>query len=257
MPVRYDSSMNIAINYFPETGWRAARAALVLCAATSLLTSVDVNAARPMITDDARMVDAQSCQVESWFRKTPSGNESWALPACNPTGNFEFTLGGGTLHSKGAVQTRDLVIQAKTLLKPLNTNGWGIGLSLGNIVHSGSELKPKALGDIYVNVPMSMAFVDDTIVLHANAGWLRERAQHADRATWGLAAESRLNDRIYLVTEAFGRTRDKTQYQIGLRFWVIPDRVQVDTTYGDAFSGPGQSRWISIGVRLLSPPFLR
>ena len=257
MSMRYDSSMKIAINYFPRKCRRAGTAVFVLCFASSLLMSVDAEAARPMITDDARMVDAQSCQVESWFRKTPSGNESWALPACNPTGSFEFTLGGGTLHSKGADQTRDLVIQAKTLLKPLNANGWGIGLSLGNVVHSGSELKPKALGDVYVNVPMSAAFMDDTIVLHANAGWLRERSEHIDRATWGLAAESRLNDRIYLVTEAFGRTKDKTQYQIGLRFWVIPDRVQVDTTYGDAFSSPGQSRWISIGVRLLSPPFFR
>ena len=42
---------------------------------------------------------------------------------------------------------------------------------------------------------------------------------------------------------------------MGVRYWVIPNRVQVDTTYGNRFGGGGE-RWISVGLRLLSPAFL-
>jgi hypothetical protein len=36
----------------------------------------------------------------------------------------------------------------------------------------------------------------------------------------------------------------------------VPDRVQVDTTYGDRVGAGGMERWMSVGLRLLSPPFL-
>lgn len=254
--VRYDRFM-IANNRLTHCTTTFIGARSLLSAIGLMITCFDVHAARPMITDDARLVDAKACQVESWFRKTQNGKESWALPACNFTGNLELTLGGGVLHSDGAEQTRDVVFQAKTLFRPMQTNGWGVGLSVGNIVHSDGTRRPKALGDLYVNVPISVAFADDAFVIHSNTGLLHERIDSSVRFTWGLAAETRLSDRVYLVTETFGRTRDKTQYQLGLRFWIVPDRIQVDTTFGDAFRGPGQSRWFSIGMRLLSPPFLR
>jgi hypothetical protein len=52
------------------------------------------HAARPMITDDARIVDTKSCQIESWVKKSHDSTEYWALPACNFTGNLELTFGG-------------------------------------------------------------------------------------------------------------------------------------------------------------------
>ncbi len=39
--------------------------------------------------------------------------------------------------------------------------------------------------------------------------------------------------------------------------WVVPDRVQIDATVGAQAGDYGASRWISIGMRLLSPPFLK
>ncbi|MCX7627950.1 MAG: hypothetical protein N2Z69_05995, partial [Methylophilaceae bacterium] len=35
----------------------------------TLLLTHTVYAARPMITDDARIVDAKACQLESWVKK--------------------------------------------------------------------------------------------------------------------------------------------------------------------------------------------
>ena len=52
---------------------------LVFLIASSFASSV-VFAARPMMTDDARIVDPQSCQLESWVKTYQHHNEYWALP---------------------------------------------------------------------------------------------------------------------------------------------------------------------------------
>ena len=48
---------------------KAVPAALALTLAlTFVLRLPTAHAARPLITDDARLVDAKACQVESWVR---------------------------------------------------------------------------------------------------------------------------------------------------------------------------------------------
>ena len=51
-------------------------------------------AARPMLTDDARIVDPKSCQLESWVRDSKHMTEYWAQPGCNVAENAEITIGG-------------------------------------------------------------------------------------------------------------------------------------------------------------------
>ena len=51
-------------------------------------------AARPMMTDDARIVDPKSCQLESWVRDSKHMTEYWAQPGCNVGENAEITIGG-------------------------------------------------------------------------------------------------------------------------------------------------------------------
>ena len=76
-------------------------------------------AARPMITDDARIIDPQSCQVESWVKSSKDSEEYWALPACNPLGFFELTLGGSKIHSQDPTDSSGRVVQAKTVFREL------------------------------------------------------------------------------------------------------------------------------------------
>ena len=94
-------------------------------------------AARPLITDDARVVDLQACQVESWVKKNRDSTEYWALPACNVTGNLELTFGGARTRNAnaGGLYASDVQVQGKTLFKPLATNGWGLGLVAGTVRH--------------------------------------------------------------------------------------------------------------------------
>ncbi len=67
-------------------------------------------AARPMITDDARIIDPQSCQLESWGKVSKNTEEYWALPACNPFGFFELTLGGSKFQGLDASGSSDRLI---------------------------------------------------------------------------------------------------------------------------------------------------
>src|SRR5438128_843989 len=98
--------------------------ALLACVA---VLSPSARAARPMITDDARIVDAQACQLESWVRRNEHSTEYWAIPACNPTGNLELALSGARTNEAGETHTSDALVQAKTLFRPLKTNDWGVG----------------------------------------------------------------------------------------------------------------------------------
>ena len=224
------------------------------CLPALLCLGTLAHAARPMNTDDARLVDAKACQVESWAKHPQGRTEFWVQPACNPTGNLELTLGTSYTHQDGQTQHSGQVLQGKTLFKPLEPNGWGMGLALG----MARDPRRNAGGghDTYAYVPSSFSFKDDAFVVHTNIGWLREQDTRRQRATWGVGTETQLLARTWLIAETYGQSGgDKPLFQVGLRHWLVPDRVQVDATYGNRM-GDGSQRWISVGLRLLSPAFL-
>lgn len=221
------------------------------------LLAAPAYAARPMITDDARLTDAQACQVESWLKFNRNSTEKWALPACNPGGNLELTLGGALGENDQGMQTTDVVLQGKTLLKPLETNGYGVGLALGNVSHPAISPGRNLIGDLYVNLPVSFSLRDDAVILHLNLGALRNREEGTTRVTWGVGSETQLSASNTFIAEAFGQDRGRPYYQFGLRHWIVPDHVQVDTTVGNRFGMQGEERWFSLGLRLISPRLWR
>ena len=231
-------------------------AARLLIAA--LICQPAAHAARPLITDDARTVDAYACQVESWVKTNRNSREYWALPACNFTGNLELTLGGAkTDDDVLGSQTTDILFQGKTLFKPLETNGYGIGLAAGYAAHPASYANHALRGDPYFYVPASFSFSNDHFVLHTNLGARHARDQGKARGTWGVGSETLINPRLYVIAETYGESGSTASYQIGVRYWVVPNHVQIDTTYGNRYGNHVDGHWISIGLRLLSVPFLK
>src|SRR3954468_71370 len=114
--------------------------------------TVAAHAARPMITDDARIVDAKACQLETWMRRNVESTEAWALPACNPWGNAELTIGGGFTNAQGETHFTDQVLQVKTLFKPYEPGGWGVGIGVGTIRRLQRETARGWPGDAYFYV---------------------------------------------------------------------------------------------------------
>jgi hypothetical protein len=228
--------------------YRRRLASLLICFGLSPL----VHAARPMITDDARIVDDKSCQIEAWVKANHDSEEYWAMPSCNFTGNLELAVGGAVTRQNGDSKTTDLVLQGKTLFKTLEPNGWSWGLVAGITSHP--DLSRKFPGDLYAYVPASFSFRNDVVVVHTNLGWAHTKADHHDAMTWGAGAEVQMLPSTWLIGETYGENQGKPYVQVGVRHWLVPNRVQIDTTYGNRIDG-GES-WISIGLRLLSPAFL-
>ena len=230
--------------------------ALIFALVACLLPTTQVHAARPMITDDARIVDPKSCQIESWAQNfRGNATEYWALPGCNPLDWFELTIGGAYRSEPNKDGDWRTLVQFKTIFKTLETNGWGWGVSLGNLnIH---PYKYSNTNELYVNVPISASFADDKVLLHLNLGAAHTRDVSGLNFTWGLGTEVKVSENILIIAETFGRSAESASGQLGIRFWIVPDRVQIDTTVGTRFAGDiSADRWFSVGLRLLSPPFM-
>jgi hypothetical protein len=208
--------------------------------------------ARPFVTDDARLTTAGSCQLETWTRIYRDSSEVWALPACNPGGNLELTMGGGRAiyDEQGLSPNSDYVFQAKTLLRKLETNDVGFGIAAGTVRHPAVNPGPNLLGNTYLYLPVSVSWAGDLLVMHINTGWLREHVTNRNLATWGVGTEWNVSERITWMAEAFGDSHPNTYWQAGGRFSLIPQLLQIDTTVGQRAGGDPASRWISLGLRL-------
>ena len=209
-------------------------------------------AARPMITDDARIVDSKACQAETWVKDNRGSQEFWALPSCNFTGNLEITAGGARTHDATGLRTTDLLLQGKTLFRTLEPNSWDWGLAFGTVSHP--DVSRKMMGDLYSYVPVTFSFNDDRVLLHTNIGWAREKATNKHAMTWGVGSEIEMTPRTWLIGETYGENQGRPYFQLGVRHWIVQNRIQLDATYGNRTGG--SESWFSIGLRFLSLPFL-
>jgi hypothetical protein len=238
------------------------RALTVLCGPLAAFlvgtAPVAARAARPMITDDARLVEPKRCQVETWVRANRARpDELWAVPSCNPTGNLELAVGGALSREAGALSTGTRLAQAKTLLRPLRPDDVGWGLVIGVAKDPGITPEGNLIDNVYAYLPASWSIHADAVVMHANLGALHDRHASRNRGTWGLGTEIALGGRLQLIAETFGEGGATPFGHAGLRWWLLPDRLQVDTTYGTRLAAGGRGeRWFSVGLRWVSAPWL-
>ncbi len=230
---------------------------LVLAFGLALAASAAYSA-RPMVVDDARIVDPGSCQLETWRRFNRDSKETWALPGCNPTGNLELTLGSAELpvDDLGARSyARTVQMQGKTLFRNLETNSYSYGVAVGGV--SRSRGLADQVPNYYAYVPMTRSLLDDRLFVHANLGVQRAGENPQNGMTYGIGTEYAIAPRVFLMVETYGDNHNRNSYQGGVRVWLVPNRVQIDATAGTIAGDYGGSRWFSIGLRLLSPPFLK
>ena len=205
---------------------------------------------RPMVVDDAALVSPKTCQLETWMQHNPDSKEYWAMPACNFGGNFELAVGVGRVNDD-TEHVSYATFQGKTLLKPLETNDWGIGFSFGTQINT----KDSSKKDWMVNVPLSASMLDDKFLIHTNIGWLRENTTHRNQTTWGIGTETQLADSLTLTAEVYGNDRNNTFYQAGFKYMIYKDLVQLDASYGNQMSHQDDA-FFSVGFVFLTKPFL-
>ena len=219
------------------------------------------HAARPMVTDDANIVDPLSCQLESWVKTSQVSLERWAVPGCNFAWDTEISVGGNAQNAKVEGDSQFWLFQAKKRWKKLEPNSWGLSTTLGRVSErpgrsqqlNSESLAPSSAQDTYLNVPITWALASDRFV-HLNLGWIHHERLRVSHPTWGLGGEYGLTPRTFAIGEVFGESGAQSKTQMGLRYWVSPQKLQLDTTYGQPVRGGKEERWISIGLRWLSDP---
>jgi hypothetical protein len=211
------------------------------------------NAARPMSTDDANVVDPNSCQLESWVKTTHTSFERWAIPGCNLGADIEWSVGGNAQQDINAASKQFWLAQAKKRWRVVGDDTIGFSTTLGVMeTHVAAPGQPVDK-DYFVNVPVTIPLGEDRFV-HLNGGWVNHQTLKVTRPTWGLGGEWPLRPNVIAIAETYGESNAGTRYQVGLRFWVVPKRMQIDTTYGNQVGQPEHLRWFTLGIRLLSPP---
>lgn len=199
------------------------------------------------------MVDAGGCQIETFVKKQRNvgEREAWFLPGCNPGGNLELTFGGLNIRNDAEGRASTLIAQGKTLLKRLEANGYGVGLTLGAIRQRPFAAEPASHWSPFANLISSTSLRDDTVVIHVNAGVLDDRNTGVVRPTWGVGGEFLVAPQLHAIVESYGQKGEKAGQQVGFRYWIVPDRLQVDGTLGSQRSGPPVREWMSLGLRIL------
>jgi hypothetical protein len=226
--------------------WRSALL-LALCAPAA-------QAARPMAADDAAILDPYQCQLETWGQHNKAQNEYWTVPACNVGGRWELAAGAGRTYGLAADGQDTLgLLQAKTLLRAPQEDGWGLGLVMAGQWRAGAG----GHGDLSVNLPLSVELAGDRAMLHANLGWLRQHSQPEQASpglqrSWALGLELAAGERAAFTVEAYGRQRTGSYMQLGARYSLIPGRADIDIAYGDRAGRRGAERYLALGLTLVA-----
>lgn len=226
------------------------RATLLLLATAAALPAAQ--AGRPMTVDDASVVGPGQCQLETYVQRqssyagSPATSEYWLAPACNVGGQWELGLAAARSTGDTGGPFQYGRIQAKTVLKPLAADDWGLGLVLADQYRASDGLD----GNWTVNVPLSVSLRGDTILFHLNAGWLREPigTRHRHSATWGSGAEFKLTPRASLTAEVFGQQNSGSHLQFGTSYALVPDRIQIDATWGHHLTRSAGEHFVSLGM---------
>ena len=128
-------------------------------------------------------------------------------------------------------------------------------MSVGHVRHR-AVAGGAAASDYYVNLLLSLSLRDDQLTAacqHRLAARGRQPVPTARRGAGGrdpAAPAGRAGDRGFRPA-----SRDSF-YQLGLRFWVVPERVQIDTTYGNRIGRGDQGAlvldWSALAVASVS-----
>lgn len=208
------------------------------------------HAARPMLTDDARVVDPGHCQVESWTVRQPSSRELWALPACSGGPGTEWALGGQRSRFDAPPKSSFTGIgQYKRIVRDLSPGAVGMGVAVGSVFDESGALP-------YFYLPVSWMSRSESSLIHLNLGRGSSAERRLKDRTWGLGLEHQIADSIWLIAERYSPSASQWQTQAGLRWWVIPGQLQLDATIGQQHGATMRTGLTSLGLRWIFPrPF--
>ena len=87
---------------------------------------------------------------------------------------------------------------------------------------------------------------------HTNAGLVRVKSSGRALGTWGAGVEVAMTERSTMTFETFGQQGGKPLAQLGMKYWITKDRIQLDATYGNRLSQGSNNRFVTVGLVLFT-----
>jgi len=218
-------------------------------------------AAGGMNVDDAQILEADTCQLESWAQFNHTGTERWFSPACSPNEHVEFSWAGAWQRDLSGTYLAASQFQGKTVLRELSSDVTAIGMLAGaeRITEGMTESDSARQADwnYYAKLLTTSSFRDNDILLHTNLGVSQRKEDHTTSLTWGVGNETRLFGKTSLIAEVFGENKGRPSYQAGVRYGLIPEQLELDLTYGNHFGRDTQEAYFVLGLRFIAPGLFR
>src|SRR5450830_2105266 len=128
-------------------------------------------AAGAMDVDDAQVLDANKCQVESWAKFNRDGTERWLNPSCNLSGNLEVSWGNSWQRDANGMYLANSQVQGKTVFREITPDSYGVGMLAGVVrqIDSGDDGRQRSW-NYYSKLLTSISFQEDAVLLHTNLG---------------------------------------------------------------------------------------
>lgn len=232
--------------------WGVGRLDTAAAVLVALLACDGVQAARPLVTEDAGVLDRGACEFEGVGSRLSVDGQTAR------SGLLQVACGVGTqTQLSGAFATTRIEdehsLQAaaggKTSLRDLTDEQVGVALAYTFI-----GTRPSGMGWRYdytallgvVSVP-----IRKDLLVHVNLGASRSRIDEETNAIWAVAAEFLQvgHPGLDLMVETFGNQRDPLWLNAGVRYAVVPERFIVNASFGIQ-GGSSQAKLATIGFKL-------
>ncbi|MFG6456985.1 hypothetical protein [Roseateles sp. BYS96W] len=227
----------------------AGRAARALLALVSLLGGMDAHAGRPLVTEDAPVLPAGECAVESYVGHFRADAAAAVRLVSSQLG---CDVGHGTQLSIAAARVSPadgsgdfLTLAGKTALAAGQQGAAEWSVAYGAVLRraAGQHLP---LDQSYVTLVRTVPLTP-RLSAHVNLGWTGVRQPHGNTTRWAMALEQAASDDVHLVAEAFADDHDQRPWlQAG--FWAsVTPKVSVNASYG-RHTGADRARALTLGV---------
>jgi hypothetical protein len=219
---------------------RAAAALLVLRAGC-------VFAGAPLVTDDAAVVAAGSCQIEAWGVLAHDGRGAFAQPACNLLADTELALGVSRNWPDDESASSTMLAQLKHVFAAAHDGAWAFAASAGASRDTAAAHGNSAFDTGYARA-IATFNAGDRLAIDVNGGIADTRGS-GSYALGGLALRYAAPGNVQLLGEVYHDSPGTAKAQVGVRVAVVPDRFEVYASYGERLADRGDW-WVIVGVRL-------
>jgi hypothetical protein len=222
---------------------------LLFCLAVA---SSGAQAGRPLVTEDAGVLEQGDCEWESVAEREATSGEPRATSWSTQVGcgiGFDTQLAAAYGHGQAGGETdHNLYFGGKTGLIDGGEDGASLTLAYGAALLRQAPMNIRFRFDsAFANLVLTAPLAEDWTG-HANLGAAYYRDGHVTRATWAVAVENDLGDSFGWGAETFGEEADRPWLGAGIR-WDATKTLNLNASAA-VQRGEPRSHLFTIGLKL-------